>query len=485
MLQRVWQELDYRLYVCRVTQDAHIEHSPRDETRNMCKCSKAVTNTHVPYPGLKPRTHRAISYRALHCITEVGFELQLRKQSADLAADTKISRQLILTNSSIALKIGVYGRLMNKQKCDYALISYEPQLLQFSKQLGSILTKVTRRSITSPKVLTLLNQVGARWRNRPAEVGQQAVWSLLVEEPQQCAGLWQRAPQQCLQERVRCQLHHHGVCRDVCHCLDEQHRHYQVVDMVGSRGGLCQRYVPARLWHRGAHPSAGPLLGTRDYLHHRTSSRSNNPQSGEGHLMECRSEVRRGTIAEKVFVVCMYERTGLGLWSHGSRLPSSIFRTVSYRKRPKSPEMTAKLPKFLARNMFFAQHRKPNVVTCTIGRDLHNPQAGEVVFFWTRNEILDPQLIEALPVLAYTLTRHREPATFSLLDSPMNPRQTCLLLRRSVNLMSWDLGGHDSSQALHQLDNERSMPMHTRLMSHWAHVMYARSIVGCQTSPGW
>jgi hypothetical protein len=26
MLQRVWQELDYRLDVCRVTKGAHIEH---------------------------------------------------------------------------------------------------------------------------------------------------------------------------------------------------------------------------------------------------------------------------------------------------------------------------------------------------------------------------------------------------------------------------------------------------------------------------
>ncbi|KAJ4434374.1 hypothetical protein ANN_22934 [Periplaneta americana] len=26
MLQRVWQEIDYRLDVCRVTQGAHIEH---------------------------------------------------------------------------------------------------------------------------------------------------------------------------------------------------------------------------------------------------------------------------------------------------------------------------------------------------------------------------------------------------------------------------------------------------------------------------
>jgi hypothetical protein len=26
MLQRVWQELDYRIDVCRVTKDGHIEH---------------------------------------------------------------------------------------------------------------------------------------------------------------------------------------------------------------------------------------------------------------------------------------------------------------------------------------------------------------------------------------------------------------------------------------------------------------------------
>jgi hypothetical protein len=26
MLQRVWQELDYRIYICRVTKGGHIEH---------------------------------------------------------------------------------------------------------------------------------------------------------------------------------------------------------------------------------------------------------------------------------------------------------------------------------------------------------------------------------------------------------------------------------------------------------------------------
>jgi hypothetical protein len=26
MLQRVWQELDYRIDICRVTKDGHIEH---------------------------------------------------------------------------------------------------------------------------------------------------------------------------------------------------------------------------------------------------------------------------------------------------------------------------------------------------------------------------------------------------------------------------------------------------------------------------
>jgi hypothetical protein len=45
MLTRVWQELEYRIYVCRVTRGAHIEHPLVVKKKNFLSFPVAVNNS--------------------------------------------------------------------------------------------------------------------------------------------------------------------------------------------------------------------------------------------------------------------------------------------------------------------------------------------------------------------------------------------------------------------------------------------------------
>ncbi|KAJ4435043.1 hypothetical protein ANN_23616 [Periplaneta americana] len=81
MLQRVWQEIDYRLDVCRVTQGAHIEHIVRP------LCNKPRSSSCYKYEDLQMGDEVTEEWRKLH-----NAELHAMYSSPHVIRNTKFRR---------------------------------------------------------------------------------------------------------------------------------------------------------------------------------------------------------------------------------------------------------------------------------------------------------------------------------------------------------------------------------------------------------